>query len=205
MFLLRQLCAIALSGMLVLPAHAGDRALATAPGEAGYAEWSLFNVSDIDAQSFGTEWIDNNDSASPSFGTPLTFTFTIAFGHTASLTVVDGGFGGDTFSVTNFGSGLGQTSAVPAQTYASAPELGYDFDAALLDPGFSHATFVLGAGSYRIGGLLAQSVTLDSLTPLNATVGAVRLTVSAVPEPATWAAMLAGLTLLAAVLRRRRQ
>ncbi len=205
MFLQRQLCAVALFGAFAIPAHAGDIALATTAGQAGYGEWNVFNVSDIDSQSFGTEWIDNNDSASPLFGTPLSFSFTIAAGTKGALTVVDGAFAGDTFTVTNFGSSIGKTSTVAAQTYDTAPNAGYDFDAALADPSFSHARFVLGAGTYRISGMLDQSVTLDGVSPLNSTVGALSLTVSAVPEPATWAAMLAGLTLLGAAMRRRRQ
>ena len=79
----------------------------------------------------GGAWIDNANTNDPGFGTPLSFTFTIGSGFMGRLTVVDGSFAGDTFKVTNFGSLLGTTWAVPVTDYATAPDAGYDFDAAL--------------------------------------------------------------------------
>jgi len=162
-------------------------------------QWNAFNVSDIDSQSFGVEWIDNANSLSPGFGSPLLFNFSIGAGYRGLLTVVDAGFAGDTFHVTNLGAWLGDTSAVPVHDYASAPDAGTHFDAALGQPQFSRAVFTLGAGSYSIGGALAQSVLADGL-PLNATVGALRLTIepaSPVPEPSTTLSFVAGLGLFA--------
>lgn len=189
--------AAALLGAFVAPSHATVVALAAD------AQWNTFNVSEIDAQSFGVEWIDNANTLSPDFGTPLAFTFTIASGFKGSLTVVDAGFAGDTFKLTDFGNALGSTSAVAARSVDTAFYIGTDFDAALADPAFSHGTFEFGAGSYRIGGMLDQSVSIDG-QPLNATVGALRLAVVAVPEPSTWLALSAGLGALALVSRRRR-
>jgi len=117
--------------------------------------------------------------------------------------VVDGGFAGDSFTLTNFGALFGATSAVAPTTVDTAAEFGYDFDAALADARFSNGSFTLGAGSYRIGGALAQSVSFDG-APLNSTVGALRLVVSAVPEPGSVALLFAGLGLMASVARRRR-
>ncbi len=182
--------ALALAASCAAPAHATDKAL-TADGS-----WQQFSVDSFAAApSYGLGWIDDTD------GSALAFTFTIAPGSTATLTVVDGAFGGDTFSVTNFGSALGSTSAVALAEYSSATDLGYDFDAALLNASFSHGVFALAAGSYRIGGLLVQSVLLDGQR-LDSTAGAVRLSVSAVPEPSTFALLLAGLGVMGLLARR---
>lgn len=203
MFKTYVLAACALTA-IAAPAHATDVALATASGQAGYSAWRPFNVNDLDAASFGVEWIDNADSASAGFGSALFFTFTIAAGATGTLTVVDAGFAGDTFNVTNFGSVFGSTSAVPATVYDSATLSVANFDAALASPSFSRGLYTLAAGTYRIGGVLDQSVTFDGTTPLNATLGAVRLTVAtAVPEPSTWALLLAGAAFVGLLARRR--
>ena len=109
-------------------------------------------------------WIDDS-------GSPLYFDFNIGAGFVGTLTIVDAVFGGDTFKVTNFGNLLGSTSSVPLADIGSAVDLGYDFDAALADSSFSSAVFTLGAGSYRIGGFLDQSLLIDGQR-LDATLGA---------------------------------
>ena len=167
-------------------------------------QWNTFNVSDLDAQSFGVEWIDNANTLSPGFGTPLEFTFTIAAGSKGTLTVVDAGFAGDTFKLTNFGQSFGTTSAVAGQTVDSAVDIGTDFSAALASTSFSHGVFQIASGTYRIGGMLDQSISFDG-APLNSTVGALKLSVAAVPEPSTWATLAAGLSLLVFVSRQRRR
>jgi hypothetical protein len=167
-------------------------------------QWAAFNVNELDALSLGVEWISNDNTLSPDFGTPLFFDFTIAAGFKGVLTVVDAGFAGDSFLVTNHGALLGGTSAVPLQDALTAPDLGTDFGAALADAQFSRGVFALGAGSYRIGGQLAQSVMFDGVA-LNATVGAVSLTVTAIPEPQTWALLAAGLGIVGSVARRRQR
>ena len=187
----------ALVAALSVPAHAIDVQL-DANGQ-----WSTFKVSDIESLTQGVEWLDNNDTSAALHGTPLSFLFNVAEGSFGTLTVVDASFAGDSFTLTNFGTAFGATSAVSATTIDTAADIGYDFDAALADARFSSGAFTLGAGSYRIGGALAQSVTLDGL-PLNSTLGALRLVVSAVPEPGSVALLLAGLGLMASVVRRRR-
>lgn len=166
--------------------------------------WSTFDVDSFAASSGGLEWIDTSTYA------PLAFDFTIAAGSQGNLTVVDAGFAGDTFTVFNGLVTLGTTSSVPVTEYNdSPPNIGLDYSAAFADhANFSYATYNLGAGTYSIRGLLAQSVTIGRTPflpgePLNATVGALRLEVSPVPEPETVAMLLAGLGLIGATLRRR--
>ena len=170
-----------------LAAHATTTALST-PGQ-----WYEFDVADGLSQSFGTEWIDYVD------GSALSFTFSIAA--PAQLRVVDAGFAGDTFSISLNGAAY-TTSAVAPVVYAqSTPNVGLNFDAAWADPTYSRGTWLLSApGTYTLTGSLAQSVT-DANGPLNATVGAVML--APVPEPTTWALLVAGLAVLGFAARRR--
>lgn len=167
-------------------------AQATSVTLAADGQWQAFGVDDQASLSQGTEWIDNNYSNSAGYGTPLSFSFTVDAGFQGTLTVVDADLAGDTFKVFNQGALLGNTSAVPAAQYGSTPDVGNDYDAALADPSFSRGVFTLGAGSYVITGALLQSVSLGA-SPLNATGGAVKLSVSAVPEPSSAALVLAAL------------
>jgi hypothetical protein len=175
---------------------------ATVVALAADGQWNTFNVNDIDSLSHGVEWIDNANTLSPHFGTPLEFTFTIQSGFKGTLAVVDAGFAGDTFTLSNFGQWLGKTSAVAPQSVDTAAYVGTDFDAAMADAGFSHATFELAAGSYRIGGWLDQSVSFEDAA-LDSTVGALKLSVAAVPEPTTWALLAFGLGAVVLASRRR--
>jgi len=156
-------------------------------------QWAPFDVDESTALSFGLEWIDITT------GSPLSFDFTIAAGYRGVLTVVDAGFAGDRFRVSDGGNLVGNT--LPAvQSYPTS--VGLDFDAALANPSYSRGVFEFGAGSHSVTGLLIESVTVDGVA-LNATVGGVQLSVSAVPEPTTLASLAAGLGLLALALRRR--
>lgn len=181
--------AAVLATTFVAPASATDISLAPD------AKWREFTVDSQLAPSFGTGWIDYTD------GSALTFSFTVGVGQVGVLSVVDAGFAGDTFRITNNGTAFGQTSSVPAGTTAGS--VVGDFDSAFADASFSRASFTLAAGSYRIGGRLDQSVN-DNGMALNSTNGAVRLSlVSAVPEPSGHALLLAGLMAVGVVVHRR--
>ena len=182
----------ALTCACVAASHAAPVVLPTDASQPGYGQWATFDVDQLSAVSRGVEWIDAADSLAPGFGMPLVFAFALTPGQQARLTIVDAGFAGDTFRVTDGGSTLGVTSAVARADFASAASVGADFDAALADDRFSRGVFIFGAGSHLVGGLLEQSVG-DGGLPLNATVGALRLTVFAVPEPSAGALVLAGL------------
>ena len=186
----KQLMAAALAAAVIaIPAHATSVALA-ADGS-----WKEFDVDAMLSSDGGNGWIDETYAGDDS---ALTFTFTIAAGSHGTLTVVDTGFAGDTFTITNGGAVLGTTSSVAAGTSAGA--LVFDANDALANTAYSNGVFTLGAGTYSIGGALLQSVDGD----LDATSGAVRLSVSAIPEPANATLMIAGLAAVAALARRRK-
>ena len=182
------LAAFSIVTAFALPAHASNAPL---PSD---NQWNTFSVDSALDPSLA--WIDDS-------GSPLAFDFTIGAGFVGTLTVVDAVFNGDTFKVTNFGSLLGSTSSVPLADFDTATDHGFDFDAALADSSFSHAVFTLGAGSYRIGGFLDQSLLFDGQR-LDATAGGLRLSVAAIPEPSTYAMLLAGLGIVGLLVRRRR-
>lgn len=173
------------------PVHAATVALA------GDGRWLSFAVDSLLAPPQARlGWIDDA-------GAPLTFAFAIGAGSTGALTVVDAAFAGDTFSVTNFGAVFGTTSPVPRGTVEMPIDVGLDFDAALRNPSFSRAVFNLAPGSYLIGGGLVQSVTSGGV-PIEATAGAIRLSVAAVPEPSSLAMLLGGIGAIGVFVRRRR-
>ena len=156
--------------------------------------WAGFAV-DANLGPFNFGWVDDfNNNA------PLSFSFTIAAGQVGTLTVVDTGFSGDRFNVYNGAALLGSTGAAVNGDAAGA--ITFDYDTALANADFSRGTFTLGAGSHVISGVMFESTT-DAFGPLNATIGGIKLTVSPVPEPATYATLLIGLGLLLRTLRRR--
>lgn len=174
------------SAALIAP----NATIALAPGSG----WSSFLVNETSVGN-PLSWINDSGSA-------LSFNFTIAAGTVGTLTVVDGGYAGDTFSVFNGAASLGNTSNVALNSPDfSVPGIS-SFDLALANTSFSRGIYTFNAGSYSINGLLNQS-TLIGLDRLDATEGAVRVDVSPVPEPSQVALMLAGLGVMGFVLRRR--
>ena len=190
----KQLMAVALAAAAVIAAPAQ----ATSVALAADGSWTEFNVDNTVGPAFGNGWIDYTN------GWALSFSFTIATGNVGTLSVVDLGFAGDTFTVTNLGSVLGTTSSVAVGNVDGAVET--DYAAALANPAYSHGVFTLGAGTYSISGSLLQSV-FDNYAgaDLDATYGAVRLTsAAAVPEASTAAMLLGGLAAAALLARRRK-
>ena len=182
----KHLMAAAIAAAVIAPAaHATTVAL---PGDASWAE---FDVDASIARDFGNGWIDTND------GSALNFTFTVAPGMHGVLTVVDAGFAGDTFTITDSGNVIGTTSSVSEGQPVGATVL--DFDDALANPAYSRGVFTLAPGSYSISGSLLQSVFGEG-----ATSGGVRLAVSAIPEPAGPTLLLAGLGVVGLMARRRK-
>jgi len=155
-------------------------------------QWNAILVDDFTALSGGLEWIDDAGAA-------LHFNFSIAPGFVGRLTVVDTGFSGDEFRVYNGAALLGSTSQAVDGDASGA--ITFEPADALANLNFSRGQFVLGAGVHDVSGVLSRSLAVDG-APLNATIGAVRLEVSPVPEPASLAMLLAGLSLLTVVLRR---
>jgi hypothetical protein len=189
----RLLCCFAFAAFIAIPAEA------TTINLAGDGTWMPFAVDDQIPPLFGSSWIDT-ETLSPGFGSELDFTFLIAAGQIGTLTVVDAGFAGDTFLVTNGGAPLGPTTAVPARDLDDLlppPFAGLDFDLAFANPAFSHGVFQLGPGTYHVGGSLVQSVTAAGIA-LNSTAGAIKLQIAAVPEPSFLTLTIAGLAVLAA-------
>ncbi len=192
MFRPKALAMCAFAAALAAPAYATDVVL-SADGQ-----WNQFAVDALLAPTaMPLVWIDDS-------GAPLNFAFAVDPGFVGTLTVVDAAIAGDTFALSSFGAALGSTSAVPPGTYEASPNVGLDFDAALANPSeFSSGVFTLAAGNYSISGWLTQSVTYAG-DPLNATAGALRLSVAAVPEPSTYALLLVGLGVVCLLASRRR-
>ena len=160
----------------------------------GDGSWQAFDVSDVLGPGDGLGWIDIDGQA-------LSFSFTIAEGFSGRLTVVDTVFSGDVFSIIANGTVLGNTSAA-VNSYPSGVLI--DPAAALADNGYSRGMFQFGAGSHTVTGRLLASALDEFGSPINATSGALNLSVSAVPEPATVALLLAGLGLLPLLRRHTR-
>lgn len=178
-----------LAAALTLAALSPAAQAATLPTD---GNWAGFTV-DANLPPYGFGWTDDNGAA-------LSFSVTIATGQIGTLTVVDAGFSGDRFRVYDGAALLGSTSVAVNGDTAGA--ITFDYDAALADSSFSRGQFKLGAGTHVISGLMFASTT-DAFGPLNATIGGLKLTVSPVPEPATYATLLIGLGLLIGALRRR--
>jgi hypothetical protein len=185
--MLRNAARGALTLLLTLGAGSAG-ALTTIPISAD-GVWRSFDVDDASSLSGGLEWID--------FATGDELAFSVELLEPALLTVVDAGFGGDSFSVFDDLVALGDTSA-PSDTYPDS--VGTDYDAALADARYSRGFFELAPGTHLIRGQLLRSALADG-SPINATVGALRL--GAIPEPSTALLIALGLGNLAIAGRRR--
>jgi hypothetical protein len=121
-------------------------------------------------------------------GNALDFTFTLT--SSAMLTVADGWWDGDQFTITNNGVSIGNTST----PVFDGAYVGDNWYAGLKDPEFSSRSWVLGPGTYDISGVAIQS-------PFGYGEGGIAL--GAVPEPATWALLILGLGMIGFAARRR--
>ncbi len=183
------LAAALLASALSLPAAA-----ATLVPLADDGTWVSFDVDEFTSVSGGLEWIDLD-------GVDLAFSFTVT--QDSLLRVVDLGFRGDRFAV-SLSNGitsqvLGQTSDV-ANPDVEFENILLDPDAALTDALYSKGSFMIGAGSWTVTGVMTQSADFGG-APLNATFGAVSLT--AVPVPAAGLLMLGAGGVLGMFARRR--
>ena len=136
---------------------------------------------DFDAQGSSLYDLISNDTA---------FTFTVS--QNSVLRIVDAGFSGDRFSITVSSLGTTLTSAPVAQDVSEDPV--FDAAAVWADSRFSKGSWALGAGTYTVTGVATAS-------PFEGGFG--YLSVTAVPEPESFAMLLAGLGLVGAIARRR--
>lgn len=170
------------ASLAAMPAHAVN--LAT------NGSWAGFTTDDLQGPlATPLVWLDEVSY------NPISFDFTVPTGYVATLTVVDTGYSGETFKVTDNGNLLGQTG--PAVDGSGGTSI-TNFDAALANPNYSRISFTLGEGSHSISGSLAST-----FSGINASTGGLKVTLAPVPEPATFFSLLAGLALVGAVARRR--
>lgn len=184
---------------LALAASAAANATTISLTGADYNTWQAFDVDDFVGPNFSSAWIDGHTDAAGSRykgnGSVLSFAFTLA--GAAQLRVVDSGFIGDRFSLSDNGVALALTSVAGAfdDTFALGATQA-QLDQAFADVRFSKATYLLAAGNHTITGAL------DSTSaPFISTVGGLMIT--PVPEPGAFALLLAGLCLLGTIARRR--
>ena len=121
------------------------------------------------------------------------WTFSLASG--GILTVVDGYDSGDVFEMFNAGSSLGSTVSASLDSV----DCDNDITACLNNPSISKGFFALGAGDQSITGIATAS-------PFGG--GSAFFMVAgvsgALPEPASWAMLVAGFALAGVAMRRRR-
>lgn len=135
-------------------------------------EWYALDVDELVAQDAGLGWIDGQVDEIYGYvgdGSALSFAFTLT--KSSILTVVDAGIAGDVFSI--FVNGMAYVSSTVAAY--SDEYVGTDFNAALLNSGFSRLSLILDAGDYTVSGLLSQSAIDAGGAAFNATVGGLRI------------------------------
>jgi hypothetical protein len=139
----------------------------------------------------GTGWVEDTITAinAPSIDSPVTFT--VGAGQNEIFSLTDAFIAGDRYSVTVGGvTTISTFTSYPGTFPLGLGTSAATYDAAWADNQYSHLQLGFGAGSYSLsilgdgaGGLPAGfAFRLDSGT----------LSVSAVPEPSTWAMMVLG-------------
>jgi len=146
------------------------------------SNWNQFYYGDA-----STPWLDL--SAFDSSAAPVSFTITLQ--SAAQLNVTAAGYAGDVFQVFDNASSLGSTST-PTGTNTDYADL--NFDQAFSSNKWSHGSWTLSAGTHTITGLV-------TISALQAGAGAIQ--VIAVPEPTSYAMLMAGLGLIGLIARRR--
>jgi hypothetical protein len=181
----------------VLALMFSHQALASTVDISEFDTWYQLDVDELIASDSGLNWIDAVvDSQHSYVGDGSQLHFSLTLDRTAKLTLVDAGLGGDRFNVFINGNEFHTSQVVQSNAY-----IGTDFESALLDPSsFSFLEIILDAGVYDISGSLLGSAT-DGGFPLNATVGALK--VSEVPLPAAAWLFLSALGGLAFFRRRQ--
>ncbi|MEY4589305.1 MAG: hypothetical protein RL497_1381, partial [Pseudomonadota bacterium] len=161
-------------------------------------QWNMFDVDATIALDGSTWWIDavaDMDAGLSGDGSALQYL--IATSKPQYLTVVDAGLSGDRYWLDLNGNALTTSSAQDNGQY-----VGVDFDAALANPSFSQGVWLLQPGLYTLTGRLHTSATAGG-EPINASVGAFRLTDVPLPPSASLLGASLGLWLLTLARRRR--
>ena len=140
----------------------------------------------------GSTWLDDY-----AFNEPKPLDFSLTLTQAGYLNVTDAGLAGDTFQVVvrDALNNVVVNAATSAPGADTTTDIGVDFAQALASNNWSHGSWLLGPGSYTVSGSV-----------LNSAFGAGVLGVSvttAVPEPATYSILLAGLVVLSLAARRR--
>lgn len=118
--------------------------------------------------------------------------YDFVLGDAATLKVTDAFDSGDVFQIFDNGVSLFTTGAFDLGGPTSS-----DADTAFAGTTYSHGFIVLSAGSHSITGIATASPTGSGGSYIELTKG------GAVPEPATWAMMIAGFGMVGCMARRR--
>lgn len=175
----KQFASLALLAAVSAASHATTQELAI-------DAWNTAYFGDV-----GSTWLDDY-----AFNDPKPLDFTLTLTQAGYLNVTDAGLAGDTFQVVvrDALNNIVVNAATSAPGSDTTTDVGVDFDQALASSNWSHGSWLLGPGSYTISGTVLTSAF---------GAGVAGLSVTAVPEPASWSAILAGLIALGYVARRR--
>jgi hypothetical protein len=179
-----------------LLAVAALTALSSAPAKAANTIAPLVDGAGWSTFYFGSPY--NYPDFQDINGTTIDFTFTLT--QTDVLRVTDGYNDGDEFEVAIFNTATGFDVKPTSSGVFDGTNVLDCWSCAFFDPNYSslysHAEFILGPGTYNVSGAVTYS-------PFGSGEGAIEL--GAVPEPATWAMMLAGFGGLGLAMRRARR